>query len=319
MWLTIKRRDQWNAMRDGRFMLDQINLKRSRKRLVDEMDAAVCRSRPWDMICVSDPPPSLLDDAKAWLADYYLAWDYKKSAGDDSPPELKRVATFIHRSIPTKDVDTIQIDDENVNSVATLIVRTPIGAVAIHNFYNRHGARGQLERFTQDGRLVENTDIFNVTALTRRFLGRGIDVVIGDSNLPYIEWNGPSSRKPHCALAEEFAHAMRAHGLALLTTPGAVTYSRGLQGGGRYESTIDLIFGGRVIQSRFRRWRIADEVLGFESDHRNCETTLDIDLPGRRRYVPRTQIDEITAVTATEEALAGHEIPKPRTRSDADQ
>lgn len=74
--------------------------------------------------------------------------------------------------------------------------------------------------------------------------------------------------------AEKLDQALTAANMKLLSRRGAITYSRSSQVDQNC-STIDLTFGGDIIVGRDPQWDIVDAI-GFESDHRVTQISLDI-------------------------------------------
>ena len=206
-----------------------------------------------------DDPLAILNFAKATKQEYrrYLrddkAWLKRlQSKG----PSLKKVAFLVHKSVPLTDWIVMTYDNHNSDLLATLWFNTPSGVIPIHNVYNH------------ENRL-------NIPELWDCWIGNGTDMFVGDWNEHHRAWGGDRVGPNASKKAEELHSTMETAGMKLITTPGAITYTRSVQGD-RYCSTIDLVFGGQTLMSWNPQWEVLD-VKGFETDHRVTQTILDIE------------------------------------------
>ena len=219
--------------------------------------------QPFDIIYVQDPPQELPFLSSGF---YNLWFDVGRELTEDdhpladaraSSPNLRnktRVAYFVHRSIPTTDWRVTTDDDHNTGLVATLQLSTPSGKIILRNVYNR----------------FKSVDI---DELLETCTGAA-HIVLGDFNLHHPSWCGNGQSYTVENDAQKLATAMKAAHMKLLTTPGAITYSRSTRVD-QHSSTIDLVFAGSAIAIRDPEWKVLD-VDEFESDHRVTQTTVDI-------------------------------------------
>lgn len=258
--------------------------------------------QPFDIICVQDPPHNV-----PWLSrgPYNLWYDAGRelTEADKFRPnsyKLKHVVFYVHNSIPVTHCKLITRNDRNADMVATLRLMTPAGYIDFHNVYNR----------------LKSVDIDQlVSACTQ---GDG-NILLGDFNLHHGSWCGDGMQYVVEPDADKLDLAMKAAKMKLISTRGAITYSRSTQSD-QHCSTIDLVFGSLAIASREPQWKVLD-VPGFESDHRVTQTILDI-TPERatstRLDWKRAKKKEVLA--AVERALKSlDQSTELRTTSDADK
>lgn len=213
--------------------------------------------QPFDIICAQDPPHNV-----PWLSHgpYNLWYDAGREVTEEDKfraksYKLKHVVFYVHNSIHISHCKIHTYKDHNTNLVATLRLLTPAGYIDLHNVYNR----------------LQSVDI---DQLVETCTGKGGDILLGDFNLHHESWCGNDTEYVVEPEATKLFLAIEAAKMRLLSTRGAITYSRSIQSD-QHCSTIDLVFGSRAIASRDPQWKVLD-VPGFESDHRVTQTVLDI-------------------------------------------
>ena len=253
-----------SAFADERLVIGSCNLKNSVERVGCLVEHARHMPRPFDIICVQDPPSVLpwtpgLTPYKLWYV------PIKELQAEDDPRSKplseriqllkKRVVFFVHESIPDSDWKVHTYNDSNADLVATLTISTPSGDVDIHNIYN------PLKAIDID-QLLDSCSF------------GGAHILMGDFNLHHPTWCEDDMEYVVEKEAEKLDQALTAANMKLLSRRGAITYSRSSQVDQNC-STIDLTFGGDIIVGRDPQWDIVDAI-GFESDHRVTQISLDI-------------------------------------------
>ena len=234
----------------------------------------------------------------------YRVW-YRtvKELSEDNHPRLRKghpeqivrpksVAFLVHKDIPLVDWDIIMYDDENGDLMATLVLQTNVGKIAFHNVYNRNNK-------------------LNIDTMMDCIFGNGADVIMIDSNLHHSTWCGANFPEDKIETkARKLANVTRAADMGLLTVPGTITYKRSSKDDGKYESTIDLQFGGPAIQSRMVNCGpVPEGVRGFESDHLPQQGELNVK-PNRQPYYDlRRAATSPEILKAMEAAIVGMELP----------
>lgn len=231
-------------------------------------------SQPFHVICVQDPPRELPFRPRG---PYYLWYEAIREVTEQDNPNIypvvvppamqKRVAFFVLKTIELTDWD-VTTYGTNSDLVATLRLKTPPGEiVAFHNVYNRNNTLNIDQLFDEIGS------------------GPKAQFLVGDFNLHHPSWAGENMTGRAEPKAEQLYDAVAAANMELLSTRGAITYSRSARPD-QYCSTIDLVFGSLEVSSWNPRWSVLD-VPGFHSDHRVTQTTLDIE----PNLVARTRLD----------------------------
>ena len=238
------------------------NLKQSVTRLASLIEYVEEMPQPFHLICIQDPPRNLPWKRRG----PYLLWyeAVRPLTETDNPyinpgmsPDMeKRVAFLILKSLDVKDW-RIATHDSNSSLVITLRLTTASGEiVTFHNVYNHQNTLNIDQLFDDIG--VEPHG----------------QILLGDFNLHHPSWSGNAMRSTAEPKAVRLYDALAATEMELISTRGAITYSRSARSD-QYCSTIDLVFGNPQAISWNPRWKIVD-VPGFDSDHRVTQTTLDI-------------------------------------------
>ena len=169
---------------------------------------------------------------------------------------------YVHKSIPIEQWEVFQHEGANRDLVATLLLTTTSGDIAIHNVYNWN----------------KELDI-DLLMQYRHSPGYAADIYTGDFNLRHDHWciNLGVRTSRDKELAEQLYDAFQSASLKLLTARGTVTYSRGAGNSDRYAGTIDLTLGGEAVAELCSSCEVVD-CPGFESDHRVTVTTFDMEV-----------------------------------------
>ncbi|KAL8688176.1 MAG: hypothetical protein Q9218_005850 [Villophora microphyllina] len=235
----------------------------SPKRVSSLLEYATHMPEPFHVICGQDPSSQL-----PWLSTgaWVLWYGGGKELSDDDDPRLSRdaprekrlmktrVGSWVHNSILHHEWGVIKHDSTDL--VATLRLKTVSGYIDFHNVYNH-----QTELKIPD--LMDICD------------GTGAQSLLRDFNLNHQSWSGDTMSCDVEPAAVELHNGTSAAGIQLLSTRGAITYSRSACMD-QNSSTIDLVLGSYTVTTMDPRWELLD-VEGFESDYRVTQTAFDID------------------------------------------
>ena len=144
--------------------------------------------------------------------------------------------------------------------------------VHIHGVYNPSPA--SYNKYRNKG---------NLPALQTALRMEGESVVVGDFNLHYPSWTGPSYPRQHL-LADDLLNMIQARGALLALPRGTIT--RDYQGS---QTTIDLLFVTDLLANRIMSCGV-DEEIENSSDHLPIKTILNLEIqkeperPRRRNW-----------------------------------
>ena len=213
--------------------------------------------RPFDVICVQDPPKRLAFCSRGLYDTWYNAGREltEDDTSEDAPME-NRVAFLVNRELRTVDWRVESCTNHNSRLIATLGLTTEQGDIFVHNLYSRY-------------------QTIDITQLIETCTGEGAHIIFGDFNEHHPAWTSDMTSKPGPA-ARELWYRLQGNKMELLIIPGVTTYTISANPDG-LSSTIAQVFGSPAIGIRGPLWQIVI-VPGFETDHQVSQTTLSLEL-----------------------------------------
>ncbi|KAH0424634.1 hypothetical protein CcaCcLH18_11426 [Colletotrichum camelliae] len=273
----------------------QINVKQSRKRMLNLSKHMAKMPSQWHVVALQDPPLDL-----PFLGTHFKRFRiiYRTEGGEDlnaynnpqMKPKLKpnsrvkrdkdlvesckevplyKVAFLVHKAIPEADYSIDWHHEEaNEKLLVTMRLNTALPApIFIHNTYNHPiGSRGRL----------------NIDSLLQLCTVKGLVLFVGDFNLHHPLWGGNSLAADLITPeSRQLAVGFTAAWYRCLLDPEAIkcTWSRSAEPDSS-KSIIDLAFASETLHPLVQSYVVPDAT-GFKSDHRILETTLRV-RPNRR-------------------------------------
>jgi hypothetical protein len=161
---------------------------------------------------------------------------------------------MVRNTIPREDVNTIRHDNSNDLLVRTLQLTTDCGTFHFHNAYNR-------------AKQIDLSELLSTCTSSP------YDFFCGDMNCHSRLWCADDVKED--VEGQELARGIEAAGMCSQLPRGTLTWSRGVQGSGTLESSIDVVFVKKVNKERVTFCDVI-KVPGFESDHQVIKLCLDI-------------------------------------------